>query len=55
MKLLIKYFCLLFEPKYQLLINKHEGVGLNHCNDFKAFTEYLNDIDDIYKNIDEYH
>ena len=40
-----------YEPKYQLLINKREGVGLKHCNDLKAFIEYSNTIDDIYENI----
>ena len=43
-----------YEAKYQLLIYKRESTGLNHFNDFKAFTEYSNDMDDIYKNIDEY-
>ena len=27
------------------------GIGLKHLNDAKAFVEYLNDMDDIYKNI----
>ena len=27
---------------------------LNHFNDPKAFIEYLNDMQDVYKNIDEY-
>ena len=44
-----------YEPKYQLLINKREGVGLKHCNDLKAFSEYSNTIDDIYENIEEYN
>ena len=44
-----------YEPKYQLLINKREGVGLKHCNDLKAFIEYSNTIDDIYENIEEYN
>ena len=37
-----------FEAKHRLLINKHESVGSNHCNDPKAFIQYSNDIDDIY-------
>ena len=41
--------------KYQYLINKIESVGLNHLNDPKAFIEYSNDMQDIYKNIDEYN
>ena len=44
-----------YEPKYQLLIIKREGVGLKHCNDLKAFIEYSNTIDDIYENIEEYN
>ena len=35
------------------MINKREGLGINHFNDPKAFTEYSNDIHDVYKNIDE--
>ena len=42
-----------YETKYQYLINKHEKVGLNHYDDPKAFTEYSNDMQDAYKNIDE--
>ena len=29
-----------YKAKYQLLINKHDGVGLKHYNDSKAFNEY---------------
>ena len=32
------------EAKYQYLIKKSEKVGLNHCNDPKAFIEYSNDM-----------
>ena len=42
------------EAKYQLLINKRESTGLNYSNHSKAFIEYSNDMDDIYKNIEEY-
>ena len=42
-----------YESKYQYLINKREGVGINHFNDPKAFIEYSNDMHDVYKNIDE--
>ena len=31
-----------YETKYQSLINKREGVGLNSYNDSKAFIEYSN-------------
>ena len=44
-----------FEAKYQLLIKKRKNAGLNYFNDSKAFTEYSNDMDDIYKNIVEYN
>ena len=44
-----------YELKHQLLINKRESTGLNHLNDFKIFMEYSNDMDDIYKNIEEYN
>ena len=41
------------KKKYQYLINKHEKVGLNHFNDPKAFMEYSNDMQDVYKNIED--
>ena len=44
-----------YEAKYQYLINKRENVGLDHFDDPKAFTEYSNDMQDIYKNIDDYN
>ena len=44
-----------YEAKYQYLINKKEGVGIDHFHDPKAFIEYLNDMLDVYKNIDEYN
>ena len=37
------------EPKYQYLINKREGVGIDHFNNPKAFIEYSNDMRDVYK------
>ena len=45
----------LYELKYQLLINKRESVGINHFKDSKAFIEYLNDMHDVYKKIDDYN
>ena len=39
-----------YEAKYQFLINKRESTGLKHFNYSKAFIEYSNDMDDIYKN-----
>ena len=44
-----------FEAKYQYLINKREGVGIDHFNDPKAFIEYSNDMRDVYKNINYYN
>ena len=45
----------LYEPKYQFLINKRKSIGLKHFNDPKAFIEYSNDMQNVYKNIDEYN
>ena len=44
-----------YESKYQYLINKKEGIGINHFNDRKAFIEYSDDMHDNYKNIDDYN
>ena len=44
-----------YEGKYQYLINKREGVGINHFKDLKAFIEYSNDMHDVYKNINNYN
>ena len=44
-----------YEAEYKLLINKRESTGLKYLNDSKAFIEYSNDMDDIYKNIEEYN
>ena len=38
-----------------MLINKRESTDLRHLNDSKASIEYLNDMDDVYKNIEEYN
>ena len=43
-----------YAGKYHLLIKKREDVGTKHFNDFKAFIEYSDDINDIYQNIEEY-
>ena len=43
-----------YEAKYQYLINKREKVGLDHFKDPKAFMEYSNDMDNLYKNIENY-
>ena len=36
-----------------MLINERESTGLKHFNDFEAFIEYSNDMDDIYESIEE--
>ena len=41
-----------YEAKYQHLINKREKVVIDHFNDPKAFIEYSNDMQDVYKNIE---
>ena len=41
------------EPDEQ--INKRKSTGLKDFNDYKAFTEYSNDMNDIYKNIEKYN
>ena len=43
-----------YKAKYQFLINKRESTELKHLSDSKAFIEYSNDMDDLYKNIEEY-
>ena len=45
----------LYEEKYQYLINKREKLGLDHFNDHKTFVEYSNDMQDVYKNIEDYN
>ena len=44
-----------YEAKYQYLINKREGVDIEHFSNPKAFIEYSNDMHDVYKNNDEYN
>ena len=44
-----------YEAKYRYLINKREKVGLDHFKDPKAFIEYSNDMQDVYKNIEDYN
>ena len=40
---------------YEYLINKHEKVALNYYDNPNAFTEYSNNMQDVYKDIDEYN
>ena len=44
-----------YDTKYQLLINKRQNTDLEHLNDSKAFIEYSNHMDDIYKTVEEYN
>ena len=44
----------LSEPKYEYLINIRESVGNKNFNDPTAFIEYLNDMDDVFTNINNY-
>ena len=44
-----------YEAEYQYLINRREKVGLNHYDDPKAFMEYSSDMQDVYKNIENYN
>ena len=43
-----------YKVKYHLLINAGENIDLMHVNNQKAFTEYSNCMNDIYKNIKQY-
>ena len=43
------------KKKYQYLINKLEKVRINHFNDPKVFMEYSNDMQDVYKNTEDYN
>ena len=44
-----------YKPKYQFLIDTQESTGAKHLNDSEAFVEHLNNVDNIYKNIEEYN
>ena len=44
-----------YQKKNQFLIKERESTELKHFNDPKAFIEYSNDMQDVYKNIDEYN
>ena len=41
-----------YEAKYQFLINERKSIGLKYFNNPKAFIEYSNDMQDVFKNID---
>ena len=42
-----------YEGKYQFVINKRQSTELKYFNDPKDFIDYSNDIQNVYKNIDE--
>ena len=44
-----------YKQKYQYLIKKREKVGLDHFDDDNTFIEYSNDMQNIYKNIEDYN
>ena len=44
-----------YEAKYQYLIKKREEVRLDHFDNHKAFIEYSNDMQDVYKSIEDYN
>ena len=44
-----------YKAKYQYLINKPEKVGLDHFKDPRASIEYSNDMQDVYKTIEDYN
>ena len=44
-----------FEAKYQMLIKKRESTGLKYFHDSKVCIEYSNDMEDVYKNIEEHN
>ena len=44
-----------YERKYQYLINKREKVGLDQFNNPRTFIEYSNDMQDVFKNIEDYN
>ena len=44
-----------YEAKYQYLINIRQKARLNHYDDPKAFMDYSKNMQDAYKNIQEYN
>ena len=44
-----------YKEKYQFLINNREKVGLKKYNDPRAFIAYSNDMQGVYKYIEEYN
>ena len=44
-----------YEAKYQYLIKKRDKVRLDHFKDPRAFMEYSNDMQDVYKYFEDYN
>ena len=44
-----------YEAKYQYLIKIREKVGIDYHNDPTTYIEYLNDMRNVYKNINYYN
>ena len=44
-----------FESKYQLLVNGREKVGTENLKNPKAFIDYSQTIDDVYKYLEDYN
>ena len=49
------YFKDPYKSKYQFLIKKCDDVGTKHFNDFRALIAYSDNMNDIYKNIEDYN
>ena len=43
------------EPKYEYLMNKREQAGIKNLDDLKAFIEYLDHMDDVLDDINNYN
>ena len=43
-----------FESKYQLLMDWREKVGFKRPKALKAFIDYLQTIDDVYENLEDF-
>ena len=44
-----------FESKYQLLINGREKVVIKNLKNPKTFLDYLQTIDDVFENLEDYN
>ena len=44
-----------FEPKYQILIDRGETVGIKELKNSKPFIDYSQAVDNVYKNLQHYN